>query len=422
MATTLLGTHVDSTCPTCMLMFPCDTLDFNATLMVCPNCATEFAPPSPAKTLAGDRVLIDRTAFQVRRPGRWEVVAFHRASGGQDLVVKRVVGLPGEEIQIKDGDIYADGKIQRKTLRQQRAMRVLVHDEDYDNYPGATPRWRPQDVGSNWTRQHGRLVHAENTGDDIGWLVYNHVSPGGVHAQEPARVTDYNFYNRGRFQRNDSIHPMADVAMSFRIEDIHGRGLLWLQATDGRDEFMVQIDPGLGKFLVLKNREKNRQAPVAASGDLPGSLRGQTIEVSLFDRQFLMSIAGQTLVAAGIDMPGPPPVADQPLAIGAEGLGVVVDRLRVYRDVYYTEPPFAAPGQPLAGRGASSCVLGAEEYFVLGDNSPVSEDSRTWTENRFVSLKSLVGKPFVVIYPACEISLGGWQIQVPDLTRIRYIR
>ena len=65
---------------------------------------------------------------------------------------------------------------------------------------------------------------------------------------------------------------MADVAMSFRIEDIHGRGLLSLQATDGRDEFMVQIDPGAGKFSVLKNREKNRQAPAAASGELPGSL------------------------------------------------------------------------------------------------------------------------------------------------------
>ena len=208
-------------------------------------------------------------------------------------MVKRVVGLPGEKIEINDGDIYADGKIQRKTLRQQRAMRILVHDDDY---AGATPRWRPLDAGSNWTRQHGRLVHAENTGDDIGWLVYNHASPGSDNAQAPARVTDYGFYNRGRFQRNEAIHPMADVAMSFRIEEIHGRGLLSLQATDGRDEFMVQIDPGAEKYTVLKNREKNRQTPVAAAGDLPGSLRGQTIEVSLFDRQFLLSIAGRTLV------------------------------------------------------------------------------------------------------------------------------
>src|SRR5208282_2909622 len=109
------------------------------------------------KVLTGDRVLIDRTAFQVRRPRRWEVVAFHRSGGGQDLLVKRVVGLPGENIQVIDGKIYANGQIRRKTLRQQRALRILVHDDDY---AGTTPRWRPQDVGSNWTRQNGRLVHA----------------------------------------------------------------------------------------------------------------------------------------------------------------------------------------------------------------------------------------------------------------------
>lgn len=95
---------------------------------------------------------------------------------------------------------------------------------------------------------------------------------------------------------------------------------------------------------------------------------------------------------------------------------MVLDRLRVYRDVYYTEPPFAG------SRGASSYAPGADEYFVLGDNCPVSDDSRTWSNNRFISLNSLLGKPFVVIFPSCEISLGGWRIQVPDLNRIRYIR
>ena len=418
MATTLLGSHVDLRCPNCNFTFFCDAQGCDdAPRAVCPNCAAEFAPPLSPRVLAGDRVLINRTAFQFRRPRRWEVVAFHRPGEGQD-VVKRVIGLPGETIEIKDGDIYVNGEIQRKTLRQQRAMRILVHDDDY---AGAAPRWRPQDAGSNWSRQQGRLVHAENIGDDIGWLVYNHASPGADNTLTPARITDYGLYNRGRFQRNEAIHPVADVAMSFHIEDIHGRGLLWLQATDGRDEFMVQIDPGAKKFLVLKNREKNRGAPVAASGDLSGSLRGQTIEVSLFDRQFLLSIAGRTLVTLNMDTSGPPPFADQPLAIGVEGLVVVVDRLRVYRDVYYTEPPFAGSGYSLAGDGMSWRVP-EEEYFVLGDNSPVSEDSRAWTEDRFVSPKSLVGKPLVVIFPSREISLGGWRIPVPDLRRIRYIR
>ena len=100
MATTLLGGHVDWTCPNCNFTFSCDARDVTtrrrrSALIVAPNSPL----PSPPRVLAGDRVLIDRTAFQVRRPRRWEVVAFHRPSGGQDLVVKRVVGLPGEGIR-----------------------------------------------------------------------------------------------------------------------------------------------------------------------------------------------------------------------------------------------------------------------------------------------------------------------------------
>jgi signal peptidase I len=411
MATALLGDHVDSTCPNCKFTFSCDAMGVDeAQTAICPNCAAVVACPSSPRPLAGDRVLLDRTAFQFRPPKRWEVVAFQRLNVAQDLLVKRVVGLPSERIEIRDGDIYANGQIQRKTLRQQRALRILVND---DEFAGTAPRWQPLDAGSNWTRQHGRRVHAENTGDDIGWLIYGHTSPGQNNAPASTAVTDYVFYNRGRLQqRNEAIHPMADVAMSFRIEDMRGSGRLSLRATDGRDEFMVQIVPGEKKYLVFKNRQA-----LNGPADLPGPLRGQTVEVSLFDRQFLLSIAGRTLVTADIDTPGLPPLSEPPLAIGAQGLVVVVDRLRVYRDVYYTMPPFAASGD-----GGSSSILGVDEYFVLGDNSPVSEDCRTWAEDHSINHKSLVGKPFVVIYPACEISPLGWRIQVPDLTRIRYIR
>jgi signal peptidase I len=418
MATTLLGDHVDSTCPNCHFTFSCDAHDNDdAPIAFCPNCAAKFAPPESPQVLAGDRVLIDLTAFQIRRPKRWEVVAFRRLSRGPDMLVKRVVGLPDEKIEIKNGDVYADGRIQRKTLRQQRAMRVLVHDDDYDDHTGPASRWRPKEVGSNWSRPHGPRVHAENTGDEIGTLVYNHTTPGVDSVGAPARITDYSFYNRGRLQRSDSDHPMADVAMSFHVQDIHGRGLLSLLATDGRDEFVVQINPGSEKYVVLKNRETDPQNSLAASGKLRGSLRDQTIEVSLFDRQFLFAIGGGTLAAVNIDNPQPPPVAKQPLEIGVQGLGLVIDHLRVYRDVYYVMPPASEPGGDVL-----PFTLGANEYFVVGDNSPISEDSRTWTENRFVDHNSLVGKPFVVIYPACEISLGRWHIQVPDLLRIRYIR
>jgi signal peptidase I len=414
MAPCLLGRHIEFACPSCGFLVICDALDVDGTLsVVCPNCDYNFAMPTPGRALSGDRLLIDRTAFQARAPRRWEIVAFHRVSQSAELFVKRIVGLPGETIQIIDGDVYANWQIQRKPLRQQRALRIMVHD---DECPGIEPRWYPREVGSNWARQHGHLVHAENTGDDIGWIVYDHAKSGVNAPQTSKAVTDYDFYSRGRLQRSEAVHPMADIAMSFRVVELHGRGLLSLHAGDGRDDFMVQINPGTKKYVVLKNWQKNPQT-VIASSDLPGPIHGQTIEVSLFDRQFLFAIAGRTLVTENIDTRGPPPLTDQPLAIGVQGLGVMVDRLRVYRDVYYTDPPF------VGSRSVNYPIVLAEgEYFVLGDNSTISEDSRTWRDERFVSRRSIVGKPFVVIFPARGISLHGWQSEVPDLGRIRYIR
>ena len=415
MAMTLLGDHVDSTCPNCNFTFPCDAQDSDDTpFALCPNCGAKFAARPSPRVLAGDRVLIDRSAFQARRPRRWEVVAFHRSQGGQDLAVKRVVGLPGEKIQIIDGDIYANGQIQRKTLRQQRAMRILVHD---DEYAGPVPRWRPQEAGSNWIRQRGRLAHAENTGEDIGWLVYNHTSPGSENVQTPARITDYGFYNRGRFQRSEAIHPMADVAMSFHIEDIHGRGLLWLQASDGRDEFMVRIDPGEMKYTVLQNRKVAGRP----AGELPGVLRGQTIKVSLFDRQFLFAIAGRTLVSVGIDAPDHRRLPTSRWRSARKGSGwwsIVCGYTGTYA---IRSQLFAASANRLRMAPAARVSWGRMNTSLWAIIAPFP-DSRSWTQDRFVSRKSLVGKPFVLIFPSCEISLAGWHIQVPDLARIRYIR
>ncbi len=47
------------------------------------------------------------------------------------IVIKRVAGLPGESVQIQNGDVYIDGQIQRKTLDCQRSMAVMVYDANY---------------------------------------------------------------------------------------------------------------------------------------------------------------------------------------------------------------------------------------------------------------------------------------------------
>jgi signal peptidase I len=73
----------------------------------------------------------------------------------------------------------------------------------------------------------------------------------------------------------------------------------------------------------------------------------------------------------------------------------------------------------------SGVRLGDDEFFVLGDNSPVSNDSRFWSEGPVVRGSMFIGKPFLVHLPGELVPLrvfGRSVCWVPDPRRIRYIR
>lgn len=59
-----------------------------------------------------DTVLINRFAYVLDGPKRFDCIAFEPdAIGFSKLYVKRVIGLPGETVQIKEGHIYINGNL-----------------------------------------------------------------------------------------------------------------------------------------------------------------------------------------------------------------------------------------------------------------------------------------------------------------------
>ncbi len=58
---------------------------------------------------ADDVVLVNRLCYDLGRPGRFDVVVFEREDNKKN--VKRVIGLPGETVQIKGGQVYIDGRL-----------------------------------------------------------------------------------------------------------------------------------------------------------------------------------------------------------------------------------------------------------------------------------------------------------------------
>ena len=60
---------------------------------------------------AGNRVMINRVSYTVGKIKRGDLIAYTNSDSTDASVhVKRVIGLPGEKIQIRDGLILIDGQ------------------------------------------------------------------------------------------------------------------------------------------------------------------------------------------------------------------------------------------------------------------------------------------------------------------------
>ena len=57
----------------------------------------------------GDNLIVDKLSYHFHKPERFDVIVFPDAEEKNKLYVKRIIGLPGETVEIRDGHIYIDG-------------------------------------------------------------------------------------------------------------------------------------------------------------------------------------------------------------------------------------------------------------------------------------------------------------------------
>jgi signal peptidase I len=63
--------------------------------------------------LAGDRVLVNKFVYRFAEPERGDIVVFESVEDHDQDLIKRVVGLPGDEIAVRNGTLLVNGERQK---------------------------------------------------------------------------------------------------------------------------------------------------------------------------------------------------------------------------------------------------------------------------------------------------------------------
>ena len=481
----------------------------------CPNCRYEMPPDRVVNlpVFKGDRILVNKFPYEFNEPNRWDGLVFKFPEDPKTNYIKRLVGLPGETIVIRQGDIYriveqGDSRrleiLRKDNPDKQKAIQLLVHDNDFpetdlhrhgwperwasvrqDNAPGSVAGWSETDDGwaSDAKKRTLSLDSDISRDGNYHWIRYRHFIPTDAdwNAQNenlpwdpprPQLIDDFCGYNAttgGVNSGHDGLYWVGDLTLTCQIdiEQVKPDAALLLEINEGFRQYRCRIDPRSGEAVLFfpdphDHDEQGKQSEVVLA-KAKTKIRGPgsySITFANVDDRLCLWVNG-TLTpfgtsaeyqpfGAGTFLIQQPTDADLiPVGIAAKNLSLRVAHLKIERDIYYRgeylDPEYQHLAVPPMGSGyyeyGSSnksnlrrvlsdprawweeyqdyllandedldpsifeFPLGPDEFFVLGDNSPSSRDSRLWPNQRHakhrhaVPREALVGKAFFIYWP-----------------------
>jgi signal peptidase I len=307
-----------------------------------------------------DRILVDKWAYLFADPERWDVPVFRYPLDKSRNFIKRAVGLPGEEIRITNGDVWVR-RSERDPWRiatKRRRVREQLYFAAYppeagasDESPGAAQSWWSAEERLDAWRLES-LERFEFEGGAAARLAYK----PRIHA-ETGSARDI------RVRLRVTPRGPGEITLSWSPE---GR---WRTAL----RLVCDTSAGDGSTLAFADGDQVLQHKGIALSLARG--KPTDVEWEVVDGQVHVHLDGVERLVEDFTPPSDEASGQAALWLSAAGDPLTVTNLRIDRDLHYT---LEGGDRPELRTGLK---VPADGYFMLGDNTRSSSDSRKWQAN-----------------------------------------
>lgn len=320
------------------------------------------------QTQVFDRILVDKLSYRFRDPLRFEVAVFRFPLDRSKNFVKRIVGMPGEDIRIQHGDLWTrpDASEPWSILRRPRPIQLETWKR-LDRLDPEASSWQRASGSSEWDFE-GRAIRARGNGRASFYAeegsimdIYTHGYPDALLDSIPRR--------HGRSGTN----PVGDLRLEAQVTALDGTEFVEFELLEGGRTYSFSI-PGpsapstsVAQIRVLDPgwREESQSSLKADPGFRLQAGQSSRLAVQNLDDLLELEWDGEVIASAEVR---PCPFPESYAFIAARGEGADFTDLMVYRDIHYTAE----------NARANQFTIPPGNYFMLGDNTQNSHDSREW--------------------------------------------
>lgn len=302
-----------------------------------------------------DRIVVDKWAWIFGGPERWDVPVFRYPLDKSRNFIKRIVGLPGEEIRISRGDILVrrdPGDPWRIATKRRRVRETL--------YSAVYPPKQAQDgPASGWWTAEERLDAWR--AESLGRLEFDGGAAARLSYAQTILSQDSSYESAHDVRLRLRIMPAGPGALTlaWRPEGGWGVALRLVCDASGGDHSSLSWGP----------------AGAAAAEPLDVALtpgRPVDVEWEVVDGEVHLHVDGAERRVLPVGGPPEDEEGRQQLSLTGEGAPLVIEGLRIDRDLCYT---LGHDSRPEFGTGLR---IPEGSYVMLGDNTGASSDSRVW--------------------------------------------